>query len=247
MTAFADKWQAEIANDSPNGFKFSDAYETHTMRFLRFTDGGVDDLSAAIVAPKRPEDINEDRPANRSFGELLTFKSTRDWMAVNDRQFYRGYGVTLIGKFGLDSMQEAFHDMLGYRSVRDQLVSTRMDDAILLSGFVGFRQPWRGKFEMTGEGEIGTWRNAISFALQKPSSCQNWDLTYHAKIELIANDDVVSAEPVHADIRHIVPSIGLGTCTSWRGLQFRISEELALPRIASDDSIFPMVRVSVSF
>lgn len=246
-SAAAESWQAEIANDSPNGFKFSDAYETHTMSLRRHLTNGTDDFSAAIVAPKRPEDIDEDWPANRAFGELLTFKSTRAWFAEGERRVHRGFAVTLIGEFGLDAMQEAFHDLLGYRSVRDQLVSHRMDDGLMLSGFIGFRQPWRNNLQMTGEMEFGTRRNALSMTVSKPSNCENWNIGLRAGIELIANDEVVSAEPTGADIRHIVPHIGVGTCTTWRGYRIRISEEVSLPRIASDDDLYPMVRVSVAF
>lgn len=208
---------------------------------------GLDDISAALVAPKRPEDIDEDSPANRSFGELLTWKRTRDWKKHGEYQLHRGAAVTLISKFGLDSMQEAFHDLLGYRSVRDQLVSHRMDDDILLSGYFGFRRPLNDAFDVEGEFEFGTRRNAFSVSVHKPSNCENWNIGYFARVEFIANDEVVSAPPVRADIRHIVPTVGLGVCTMWRGYRIRISEEMALPRITSDDEIYPMVRISVDF
>ena len=106
-------WQIEVANDSPNGFKFSDAYETHSMRFSRISENMETSFTAALVAPKRPEDIDEDRPANRSFGELLSFRQVRPWHERGEGTLSFGSKVTFIGKFGLDSLQEEFHDLLG--------------------------------------------------------------------------------------------------------------------------------------
>jgi len=240
-------WQIEVANDSPNGFKFSDAYETHSMRLSRISKNMETSLTAALVAPKRPENIDEDRPANRSFGELLSFRQVRPWHKRGEGTLSFGSQVTFIGKFGLDSLQEEFHDLLGYRSVKDQLVSHRMEDAIMVSALFGYQRQVKGGKLFSVEAEIGTQRNAVSAVLEKPAHCEDWDWSYHARIEAIANDEVVSAGPVNADIRHIVPTLGLGFCRSWQGYRISLTEEISLPRIRADNAVFPMVRLQVSF
>ena len=240
-------WEMEIANDSPNGFKFSDAYETHAMRVARIKGQEELSLTAALVAPKRPEAIDENYPANRAFGELLTLDYRRFWQSSGQGSYRLGSAVTIVGRFGLDSMQEAFHDLLGYRSVKDELVSTRMNDAILASGIVEYRRPLEDSTYFVSALELGTRRNALSVSVNKVSACDKFGWQFHGKLEMVVNDEVVSAEPVNADIRHIVPTFGLGFCTNWRGYKVRLIEEISLPRISSDDSVYPMVRLSVDF
>ncbi len=246
-TADATLWQLEIANDSPNGFKFSDAYETHSMRVAKINAQQEISVTAALVAPERPEAIDEDYPANRAFGELLTIDVRRFWQSDGAASYYLGSAVTFVGRFGLDSMQEAFHDLLGYRSVKDELVSTRMNDAVMASGIVQYRRPLKNSRYFESTLELGTRRNALSASFKKTSDCDTFSWEYHGTLELIANDEVVSAAPVNADIRHIVPTLGLGFCKKWRGYQVRLSEEISLPRISSDNSLYPMVRLSVGF
>ena len=122
-----------------------------------------------------------------------------------------------------------------------------MKNDIMLSGFVGYRQNRQGGLTYQTETEFGTRRNAVSFSLIKRSNCQNWHFGYHGKIEAVINDDVVSAGPVFAEIRHIVPTVGLEACTIWRGYRISISEDWALPRIRSDDALYPMVRIKIAF
>ncbi len=239
------QWQIEVSNDSPNGFKFSDAYETHAMRVARIKQQEELSLTAALVAPKRPEAIDENYPANRAFGELLTLDYRRFWQSAGQGNYHLGSAVTIVGRFGLDSMQETFHDLLGYRSVKDELVSTRMNDAVMASGIVEYRRPLKDGRYFTGTLELGTRRNALSASVKKASTCESFDWEYHGRLELVVNDEVVSAEPVSADIRHVVPTLGFGFCTKWRGYQVRLIEEISLPRISSDDSLYPMVRLSV--
>lgn len=240
-------WYFEIANDSPNGFKFSDAYETHAMKLTHEKGQQRNSMTAMLVAPKRPEDIDEEWPANRAFGEVLTFDTRRPWMQRGRDDLYYGGALTIISKFGLDSMQEAFHDVLGYRSVRDDLVSWRMDDAVMISGFLGAHKSLTNGLRFEAEAELGSRRNGLRAKIEKPVNCETFSWTYLAAIELVANDEIVSAAPVSADIRHIVPTIGAGFCTKWRGYSIRISEELSLPRISSDNELFPMVRLSIAF
>ena len=240
-------WQFEIANDSPNGWTFSDAYETHAMSISKHTGAGWFGLTAALVAPKRPKSVADNWTANRAFGELLTGEFRFLQRKVGQWDWYSGGAVTIIGSFGLDSVQEEVHSLLGYDSMRNDLENVRMDDAVLVSALVDFRRALPSNWQLDAGFEFGTRRNATGIKISKISNCSSFAWHYHAKLELIANDEVVAAAPVNADIRHIVPTLGLGACFLWRGFPIQISEEISLPRIRADDKAFPMVRLRVAF
>ena len=59
-------------NDSVNGIKISDAYETHNMGFVVQNDDLFLQLDLGIVSPDMHIYKNEYRVANRSFGEIIT-------------------------------------------------------------------------------------------------------------------------------------------------------------------------------
>ena len=247
-TALGDtQWQLEIANDSPNGWTFSDAYETHATSLRKVGESGWLELSAALVAPKRPKRAADDWTANRAFGELLTAGFSNLHRKTGRGAWYIGGALTLIGSLGLDSVQEEVHNLLGYVSMRNDLQNARMNDAVMVSALLDYRRRLNNDWLADGGFELGTRRNAASFKISKTADCARFAWNYHAKLELVANDEVVSAAPLNADIRHLVPTLGVGMCFTWRGFPIEISEEISLPRIRSDDDIFPMVRLRVGF
>ena len=247
-TALGDtQWQVEIANDSPNGWKYSDAYETHATSLRKLGESGWLDVSAALVTPKQPKRVVDDWTANRAFGELLTAEFGILHQKAARGAWYIGGAVTLIGSFGLDSVQEEVHRLLGYKSMRNDLQNTRMNNAVMVSALLNYRRHFKNNWLADGAFEFGTRRNSVSFKISKKADCARFAWSYRAKLELVANDEVVSAAPSKADIRHLVPTLGLGACFSWYGFPIEISEEISLPRIRSDDDVFPMVRLRVSF
>ena len=246
--ALGDKrWQIEIANDSPNGWKYSDAYETHATSLRKVGESGWLEFSAALVAPKRPKRAADDWTANRAFGELLTAEFGNLYRKTERGAWHIGGALTFIGSFGLDSVQEEVHNLLGYDSIRNDLQNARMNDAVLVSALLDYRRRLDNDWLADGGFELGTRRNAASLTISKTTDCARFAWNYQAKLELVANDEVVSAAPLNADIRHLVPTLGVGMCFTWRGFPIEISEEISLPRIRSDDDIFPMVRLRVGF
>lgn len=241
------EWQFEIANDSPNGFKFSDAYETHTMSLFTQRDQIIIGASALLVAPKRPKRAQDDWVANRAFGEMLTVEAHKRRPSDGTGDWFIGGRVALIGEFGIDKMQEDVHRLLGYSSMRNDLDNARMDDDATASLLITHQRRLENLLNVDSTLELGTWRNALSAKITKPTTCENFQWHYHAKLELVANDEIVSAAPVNADIRHIVPTLGVGFCTRWRNLEIQLSEEISLPRIRSDNDVYPMVRLKIGF
>ena len=69
-----DKIQAYFSNDSLNGLKFSDAYETHNMGLIYSSEEYYAKLDLGLVTPDMYVYRNEFRDANRSFGELISLE-----------------------------------------------------------------------------------------------------------------------------------------------------------------------------
>ena len=137
--------------------------------------------------------VVDDWTANRAFGELLTAEFGILHQKAARGAWYIGGAVTLIGSFGLDSVQEEVHRLLGYKSMRNDLQNTRMNNAVMVSALLNYRRHFKNNWLADGAFEFGTRRNSVSFKISKKADCARFAWSYRAKLELVANDEVVSA------------------------------------------------------
>ena len=108
--------QAYFSNDSINGLKFSDAYETHNMGFIYFKEPYYLKLDLGIVSPDMHK-THHHREPNRSFGELISLEIGQSENSNDDLRFYARVKAT--GDFGIDKIQDLAHRVLSLQQVNE--------------------------------------------------------------------------------------------------------------------------------
>ena len=104
---------AYFFNDSVNGLKISDAYETHNMGLVYEFGKHFGSLDLGIVSPDMHIYRNEYRKANRSFGELISLSLGSHYIDDENTQHKYFLQIKSAGKF-IDNLQDLMHRILAY-------------------------------------------------------------------------------------------------------------------------------------
>ena len=237
--ALASEVSFSFSNDSMNGLRLSDAYETHDMGIRYSTFKNWYDLNFAIVSPDMYVYRNQYREANRSYGEIIQFT-----YGSNTSQHYCKF--TAVGKFGLDTAQDFAHELFGLQTVADINELVRMPNRLHAGcGTTITKNDW----DVTIQPYVGTDR--ASFTVDKRFQIfENTHSSLSSKfgVSFIGYDNIVSAKPIAATHRSIVPDVSLNYSYALNdGINLVFSERASLPTIANDSSVFLQFSAKLSF
>jgi len=240
---------AYFSNDSVNGFQLSDAYETHNMGVIYEGSGYYAKFDLGVVSPDMYVYRNQFRDANRSFGELVTIEVGQNNTEAN---VFAVYGrVKLSGAFGIDEMQDFAHEVLSLQPVNEVNDLVRMPEDTWFG--VGARYstelhvPAFGASKLSYDGYLGMDTSRISVDLSQTVSRENFDIGYGAGVHLVAYDEVVSAPPIDATERNVIPYARIGVNFELLGYDIYVREVISLPTISSDDSLYAVLDAGISF
>lgn len=231
-----------FSNDSLNGFQYSDAYETHDMGARYSWGRQFVDLNLGVVSPDMLVYKNMYRSANRSFGELVKFK----YGVAGKHAKYGSYEVMgqihAAGDFGLDDMQDLMHRFLNFQEVGQLDEHVRMPSAVWfgLGAKTVVPDVWQGS-EFEGSIHLGTDR--ASFKAGLGYQIDNW--RFGVAGEHVFYDRVVSAGPIFANSRHLIPSVYLQRAFQVFGKTLTVKNRISLPTISSDNSVFAVLSMGL--
>lgn len=238
-------------NDSVNGFKISDAYETHNMGLIVRNDDLFVQLDLGIVSPDMHIYKNEYRVANRSFGEIIALSFGKYQSLEQNLNLSYYAQIKSVGSFGIDKMQDFMHRVLTLQPVNYVNDLVRMPD-----------QQWVGigatlDFELDQEGipvdlvgintYLGSDRLEVAPFVQRTADYGKLDVSAEFGLRTIIYDEIVSAPPISASHRVFVPYFELGSSFDYFGLNWFIKDRFSLPTIKSDSGIFGVLHAGVSF
>lgn len=242
-----------FSNDSINGLQISDAYETHDMGIEYANQTTHLDINLAIVSPDMHIYQNEYRFANRSFGEIVSVTYGRKAVNSDLTHQYNFYGrVRASGKFGLDKAQDFTHKVFGLKSVTRINDLVRMPDQLWAGLGVRYRQQLSSSqtnISRTAHAEAyaGTDTVFVNAGYEQKNHFNYATLIFGSNFSFVGSDAIVSAQPVKANARKIIPSIEFGIEKAFSGYRLRVTEHLSMPTIKSDDRMFAVLKADISF
>ena len=242
---------AYFSNDSVNGIIISDAYETHNMGIILDFDDKFLSLDLGIVSPDMHIYKNEYRVANRSFGELITISfGAND--NLTDKIQYRYFGqVKSTGKFGIDKMQDFMHRLLNLQPVNKVNDIVRMPEEtwIGLGGDVQYFSEDNSQFfsEFGTKFYLGTDRSEITPYVKKFFNRDKFLIAGEVGFRSVFYDKIVSAPPIAAEPRSIIPYAEIGLNFEYFGLQWYIRDRFLLPTIRGDDNLYGLLTAGLTY
>lgn len=241
---------AYFLNDSVNGLRISDAYETHNMGLVYSQGNYYTKLDLGIVSPDMHIYKNRFREANRSFGEIITLEVGQSPEA-NDK--IAGYArIKSAGHYNIDQMQELFHNIFSLQRVVADNNLVRMPDANWYG--VGFRYNTTLASQLLGDGTslsfdgyIGSDTITAQASMSKAIPRDTYTLHFDAGAKLVAFDEIISAAPIEAEARTIIPFISAGIEFNFLGYDVFVRDTFSLPTIQADDRPFGVLDAGLSF
>lgn len=244
-----EKLHAYFSNDSINGLKVSDAYETHNMGAVYTSDKYYLQLELGIVSPDMHVYINQYREANRSFGELISLEIGQSENATEGPRFYARVKAT--GAFGVDKIQDFAHRLLSLQQIN------RVNDLIRMPADAWFGIGLRGEYDqklldlpnvkLNLDGFVGSDTAFVSAKFTKEfyRPLLTYDLALGGR--LVAYDQVVSAPPINAKERRIIPELSFGISYDTGPFTVFVRDAFSLPSIESDNDLFGVLSAGVSY
>lgn len=256
LSSFSYVWgenrvTAYFSNDSVNGLKVSDAYETHNMGLKIDSFDRFYLLDLGIVSPDMHIYKNEYRRANRSFGELISFSIGRNQQDLNGAAGSYFFKATASGRFGIDTMQDFMHEILTLQPVNHVNELVRMPNKIWLGVGGDIDRPISNKFfyfdAINAGAYLGNDRMEFSTEVKKTKELSNLSIDTVLGINLVPFDNIVSAPPVMAEHRKLVPHFSIRLNFKYFGLDWFIQDKFSMATISEDDDIYGMLSAGVSF
>ena len=240
---------AYFSNDSVNGFQLSDAYETHNMGIVYANSGYYAKLDLGVVSPDMYVYRNQFREANRSFGELVTLEVGQTYTETGNLSLYGR--VKLSGEFGIDKMQDFAHKVLSLQPVNEVNDLVRMPEDAWFGAGVRYKMdvnvPFLGASKINYDGYLGTDTTRLTADLSQTITRENFDINYAAGVHLVGYDEVISAPPISASERNLVPYARVGVNFEVLGYDIYVQEVISMPTISSDDSLYAVLDAGISF
>lgn len=244
-----DSVEAYFSNDSLNGLKISDAYETHNMGLIYSNDAYYLKLDLGLVSPDMHAYRNEYRKANRSFGELVSLEIGQPYTASENFRFYAQ--IKGAGEFGIDRLQDFAHKALSLQEVNNINDLIRMPN----DAWVGFGL--RNEFEISLmglknlnlnlDGFVGsdTTFLKVRFTKEFYRPLLTYDLSLGGR--LVAYDRVISAPPIIAEERNIIPEISFGISYDTGPYSIFLKDSFSLPSIKADSDLYGVLSMGASY
>jgi hypothetical protein len=245
------KVTAYFLNDSVNGFKISDAYETHNMGILWEKDGVFANFDLGIVSPDMHVYKNQYRTANRSFGEIVSVMVGKREEFSETVHFSRYLKLQNSGTYGIDKLQDITHKLLSLQPVNQVNNLVRMPNKtwIGIGGQIGSRSETIDTFsQLLGFNYyVGTDKIEISPFTSAEIDNGKYVLLGEIGLNLVQFDKIVTAPPISAEHRKLIPYIELGINFEYLGLGWYLRDRFSLPTVNNDDSIFGVLSAGVTF
>ncbi|MDB0059844.1 hypothetical protein N9E97_00515 [Planktomarina sp.] len=244
-----DEIQAYFSNDSINGFMLSDAYETHNMGIMYFTDEYYLKLDLGMVSPDMHVYRNEYREANRAFGELISFEIGKPVNTNYDLSYYGR--VKIAGKFGIDKLQDYAHRVFSLQPVNKVNDLVRMPASAWAGvGFRGEFLPFlfdleNTKFKIDGFFGLDTSFLDVKLTQTIERPLLAYDLSFGGR--LVAYDDIVSAPPINAKARKFIPEISFGVSYEIGSYSIFAKDTFSLPSIETDSNVYGVLSMGASY
>jgi hypothetical protein len=244
-----DKIEVYFFNDSVNGFQLSDAYETHNMGLRYQTDDYYVQLDLGIVSPDMWVYKNKFRVANRSFGEVVTLELGQPVIDNSSIAYY--LSVKSVGEFGIDEMQDFAHRILSLQPVNEINDIVRMPDATWF-GFgaqynTQINAPVLGHTILGAGAYLGSDRGSVQVSISDTMSRRDVTYGYSIGLKAVTHDEIVTATPIEAELRHVIPYASVGVEFDLLGYDVFVREILSFPTIASDNNIFAVLNAGVAY
>ncbi len=206
-------------------------------------------IDLGIVTPDMHVYRNEFREANRSFGELITIELGQPTDISGAPQYY--LRVKSAGQFGIDEMQDFAHRLLWLQPVNYVNDLVRMPNNAWLGA--GLRLSYKSDLWFIRDALVsydaywGGDSARIQVNAEKATSGKFFDFIYGFGLSAIAFDEIVSAPPLNAERRKVIPHVNLKIKFDAFGNDFFVSERVSLPTIQSDERIFAILSAGVTF
>ena len=220
-------------NDSVNGFKISDAYETHNMGILWKRNGNFFELDLGIVSPDMHIYKNQYRVANRSFGEIIsvTYGINHSSGTAVEIDYY--FSLKGSGSYGIDTLQDFAHEVLGLQPVNHVNDLVRMPNKTWV-GFGGeyatIVKPADNLSQTLGmQFYLGTDKLEFAPVVALKVERVKYTLLGEVGLNLVQFDKIVSAPPILADHRHVIPYIEIGVDFKYLGANWFVRDRFYLP------------------
>lgn len=244
-----DEIHVYFSNDSINGLKLSDAYETHSMGLTYSDEKYYLKLDLGIVSPDMHVYRNEYREANRSFGELISLEIGGSNNQKNKLRFYTR--IKAAGNFGVDTLQDFAHRFLSLQPVNSVNELIRMPGNVWLGA--GLRSDFQFNvaslqyIEFNFDSFVGTDTAFLTTKLIKrfKRPILTYDLSVAARF--VAYDKVVSAPPIYANERSIIPEISFGLSYKTGPYTIFVKDSFSLPSIEADSGLYGMLSAGLSY
>ena len=243
---------AYFRNDSVNGLLISDAYETHNMGIVYSKDDNFLSLDLGIVSPDMHTYKNQYRVANRSFGEIVTLALGSKNERKNKYENKYSVSIKWAGQFGIDEMQDFMHRILGLQPVNqvNELVRMPKKTWIGVGGDIRYVAPKNLStfFSQVGTNYyFGTDRIELSPYVYKTFNEKNYNLTSELGLRSILFDEIVTAEPISADHRFLIPYAEFGVTFEYLGFEWYLRDRFSMPTIKSDDSLYGVLSAGILY
>lgn len=238
-----------FSNDSVNGIKLSDAYETHNMGLRYSNDKYYFNLDLGIVSPDMHVYRNQYREANRSFGELISLEIGLPEISNYDLRVYAK--IRASGDFGIDTLQDFAHRVLSLQKVNEVNELIRMPSEVWAG--IGLRR----EFELS-QLDIQDTKFYLDSFVGSDTTFLNANfikefhfptLTYTTSVggRLVAYDKVVSASPINAKERHFIPAVSFGVSYVFGAYSIFVKDTFSLASIEADNSLYGVLSAGVSY
>ena len=244
-----DTIQAYFSNDSVNGLKLSDAYETHNMGIIYSTDRYYLKFDLGMVSPDMHVYSNQYREANRSFGELILVEFGQSVDDIEDLHFYARIKTT--GEFGIDKLQDMAHRLLSLQRV--DMVNDLIRMPADVWGGIGARSefepspPKLGPIKIKFDGFVGS--DTMFFNAKIIKEIYHPLLMYNISVggHLVAYDHVISAPPINAKERRFIPELSFGISYDTGPYTLFVRDTFSLPSIVADNDLYGVLSAGVSY
>ncbi len=244
-----EKFLMYFANDSINGLRISDAYETHNMGLKYLTDEFYIKLDMGLVSPDMHSYRNQYREANRSFGEIILLEVGGTNSSYGDFWLYARIKAT--DKFGIDNLQDFAHRFLSLQRVNAISDLIRMPKNAWVG--VGIRSVIKphllalNNIQINSDGFVGsdTTFLKVDFTKQFGGPKLRYDITAGGR--LVAYDKIISAPPIRAKERTIIPEISFGISYDMGSYNVFVRDTFSLPSIESDSKLYGVLSAGISY
>ena len=215
-----------FSNDSVNGIKISDAYETHNMGIVYEFNDIIMQLDLGIVSPDMHVYKNQFRVANRSFGEIVSFSFGRK-LSLSEKSTGKYYlNLSSSGSFNIDKMQDFMHKILTLQPVNKVNDLVRMPDQTWVGLGFEYDLPLPEEYYLFDSigvvSYFGTDKIFIQPNISKGKVFEKFKLTSEVGTKIILSDEIVSAPPIEAEYRPLIPYFVIEwSLIIWNGLVYK--------------------------